>query len=311
MMLHFIRPLWLWMLIPALCYLAWVIYSRRQHNPWQQVCDPHLLPMLLQASPHKSQSPFYLALFLFYAVCIFALAGPAWKKASLPVYRDVSSLMLVLDLSATMNETDLKPNRLTRAKYKIRDLINAVHNTQMGLVVFTQEAFTASPLSQDANTLNALLDELSPDMMPVPGSNSGQGLTEGYKLLQQAAVNGGNLLLITASNPTAGSIAAAEMIAQAGAHLSVLAMLENNAANQATIASLQQLARTGNGTFYLFTADATDIQALAHSANSKQIIANDSKDNAYLWLDAGPWFCLLLIPIALVVLRENLRHEKH
>ena len=65
--------------------------------------------------------------------------------------------MLVLDLSPAMLTTDLKPDRLTRAKFKIRDLINATQNTQMGLVVFTGEAFVASPLSQDANTLNAML----------------------------------------------------------------------------------------------------------------------------------------------------------
>lgn len=311
MMHHFIRPYWLWLLLPALCYLVWVIYSCRQHNPWKNVCDPHLLPALLQSSPYKTRSLFYFSLFLFYAICIFSLAGPAWKKASLPVYRDVSSLMLVLDLSSTMNETDLKPDRLTRAKYKIRDLINAAQNTQMGLVVFTQEAFTVSPLSQDANTLNALLDELSPEMMPVSGSDSSQGLTEGYKLLQQAAASHGNLLLITASNPTADSFSAVKTIAQSGGHLSVLAMLDNNAANQATIANLQQLTKTGGGTFYLFTADATDIQTIASSANSKQVINNDKMESAYLWLDAGPWFCLLLIPIALLVLRETMRHEKH
>ncbi|MHB1948292.1 MAG: vWA domain-containing protein [Gammaproteobacteria bacterium] len=311
MIVHFIRPFWLWMLLPAFCYLAWVIYSNRQYNPWKNVCDPHLLPALLQSSPYKTRGIFYLSLFLLYAVCIFALAGPAWKKTSLPVYRDVSSLVLVLDLSSAMNETDLKPNRLARAKYKIRDLINTMQNTQMGLVVFTQEAFTASPLSQDASTLNALLDELSPDMMPVPGSDSGQGLTEGFKILQQAAANHGDLLLITASNPTATSLSAAKTIAQSGAHLSVLAMLDNNAANQTTIASLQQLAKIGGGAFYLFTAEATDIQAIAHSANSKLVIHNDITENAYLWQDAGPWFCLLLIPIALVVLREKMHHEKH
>lgn len=311
MMIHFIRPYWLWMLMPAFLYLVWVMYSWRQYNPWKMVCDPHLLPALLQSSPYQSRRLFYFALFLFYTICIVALAGPAWKKVQLPVYRDVSSFMLVLDLSPAMEESDLKPDRLTRAKYKIRDLINAAQNTQMGLVVFTEEAFIASPLSQDANTLNALLEELNPEMMPVAGSDSGQGLSEGYKLLKQAAADHGNLLLITASNPTANSWSAAKAIAQGGGHLNVLAMLDDNTTNQATIANLQQLAKIGGGSFYLFTADAADIQNILSSANSKQVIKNDTMENAILWLDAGPWFCLLLIPIALLVLRENMRHEKH
>lgn len=311
MMIHFIRPYWLWMLLPALFFLAWLIYSFRQQNPWKKVCDPHLLSALIQSSPRRSRSIFYLALLLFYVISIFAMAGPSWKKAELPVYRDVGTLMLVLDLSPSMIESDLKPDRLTRAKYKIRDLINAGQNIQMGLVVFSEEAFTASPLSQDANTLDALLDELSPDMMPVIGSDSGQGLTEGYNLLKQAAANHGNVLLITASNPTANSWNAAKMIAQGGGHVNVLAMLENNATNQVVISNLQQLALTGNGSFNLFTTDTNDIQHILAAVNNKQVVHNENMENINLWLDAGPWFCLLLIPIALLVLRENKQHAKN
>ena len=310
MPLHFIRPDWLWLLVPAILYLVWVLYSFKQYNPWKKVCDPHLLPALVQSSPYHSQRLFYFALFLFYVISIFALAGPAWKKISLPIYRDVNAMMLVLDLSAAMYETDIKPDRLMRAKYKIRDLIHSAQNTQMGLVAFTEEAFTASPLSADANTLSGLLDDLNPDMMPVSGSDSGQGLTEGYKLLTQAAANHGSLLLITASNPTSNSFRAAKTIAQGGAHVNVLAMLDNNMANHTIISNLQQLAEAGNGSFYLFSADTADIRDILDTAGSKEVLNNQNNENAYLWQDGGPWFCLLLIPIALWILRERLRHER-
>ncbi len=309
MMLHFIRPNWLWMLLPAALYLGWVMHSVRQHNPWKKVCDAHLLPMLLETNRAQSQRLFQCALVLLYAISIFALAGPALKKVSLPVYRDVSSVMLVLDLSNAMNETDLKPSRLARAKYKIRDLINIAQNMQMGLVVFTEEAFTASPLSQDANTLSTLLDELDPAMMPLPGSDSGQGLTEGYQLLKQAGAPHGNVLLITASDPTASSFSAAKTIAAAGGHVNVLAMLDNIPSNQNTLSHLQQLATTGGGTLTLFTANASDIQSIVSAVSSKHVMNNENSENAYVWLDAGPWLCLLLIPLALWILRENNRHE--
>ena len=261
-----------------------------------------------------------------------------------------------------MQLTDLKPDRLTRAKFKIRDLINSTadpaetlrdggfkggesrfspfvqakasllrsiqtekefprssagtpvnsaQNTQMGLVVFTGEAFVASPLSQDANTLNGMLDELHPQMMPISGSDMGQGLSQGLALLKQGGVTHGNLLLITASDPTADSWTEAQNIAQAGSHLQVLAMLEPNQTTQSTITKLQELAKLGNGSFYLFTPDSTDIQNILRNNNKKQAIKDEKVENAYLWQDAGPWFCLLLIPFALVVLREKARHEKH
>jgi Ca-activated chloride channel homolog len=311
MMIHFIRPLWLIALLPAIMYVIWVIYSYKQDNPWKKVCDPHLLSALLQPTAHKSRLIFNSTLFLFFTLCIAALAGPAWNKAKLPVFRDVSSLMLVLDLSSAMQAMDLKPDRLTRAKFKIRDLINTAPNTQMGLVVFTDEAFVVSPLSQDANTLSSMLDELYPQMMPVAGSDSGQGLAEALTLMKQANAEHGNILLITASEPTAYSWTVAKNISQTGGHLNILAMLESNSNTEATITKLQQLAKLGDGSFYLFTPEGLDIQTILSRAPDKQVIKDNKIEDAYLWKDAGPWFCLLLIPFALIVLREKMQHEKH
>lgn len=305
MMLHFIRPSWLLLLIPALIYLLWLIFSFRQANPWKKVCDPHLLQTLIQPAAATSRRFFYCTLFLLYLISIIALAGPAWKKIQLPIYCDISSMLLVLDLSPAMQGTDLKPDRLTRAKFKIRDLINAAQNTQMGLVAFTNEAFVASPLSKDANTLNALIDELQPQMMPVSGSDIAQGLTQGLALLKQAGAERSQLLLITASEPTPESWNVAKTIAQTGNHLNVLALLTPSSTTQTTLANLQQLARVGRGSFYLFTPDNTDIQRILTTHLTKQAIQDENTDKAYVWRDAGPWFCLFLIPFVLIVLREK------
>lgn len=305
MMIHFMRPLWLLTLVPAILYLVWVIYSSRQNNPWRAICDPHLLPALLQQNLSTSGRILYTALFLFFTIAIFALAGPAWKQAKLPVYRDLTSLMLILDLSPAMQANDLKPDRLTRAKFKIRDLINTSQNSQMGLVVFSGEAFVASPLSQDANTLNAMLDELHPQMMPISGSDIGQALTQALTLLTQTAVHHSNLLLITASEPNANSWMAAKAIHQAGNQLNILAMLKPSAETQNTITALQELAKIGGGSLYLFTPDSTDVQTILRNNNATQTIKDQNVENTNLWQDAGPWFCLLLVPLVLLVLREK------
>jgi Ca-activated chloride channel family protein len=299
------------LLIPALLYLVWVIFHFRQYNPWATVCDPHLLKVLIKESPIASRGWLYASLFIFYLVSVFALAGPAWKKAQLPIYRDVNSLMLVLDLSTAMQVDDIKPDRLSRAKYKIRDLINAAQNTQMGLVVFTNEAFTASPLSKDANTLKSLLDDLYPQMMPVAGSNIAEGLSQGLSLLQQAGAANGDILLITASDPSQESMNTAKTIHETGAKLDVLAMLEDNESNKAMLAHLKEMAAAGGGSLYQFTTDSADIQAVLNNLDTKQAIKEENVDNAFLWQDAGAWFCLLLLPVALIVLREKTRHEKN
>lgn len=304
-MIHFLRPYWLLLLLPALCYVLWIIYAYKQNNPWKHVCDPHLLPSLLHSNNVRSRFFFNLALISFFMLSILALAGPALNKTQLPLYRELNSLLLILDLSPAMQDTDLKPNRLSRAKFKIRDLIHAQKNTQMGLVVFTEEAFVVSPLSQDAYTLSAMIDELNPQMMPILGSDIGEGLSQGLKLLNQVAPYKSNLLLITASEPTANSFMLAKKIVANGSHLNVLAVLESNPNTQTIISKLQQLAQLGGGSLYLFTPDSGDIQSLLNHEDMKQRVKDEKSETVTLWQDSGPWLCLFLIPFALLVLREK------
>lgn len=307
MIIHFIRPFCLLFFIPSFFYLLWIIYSSRQYNPWQKVCDPHLLPSLLEESKKSLAHRYYSLLLLFFSLAIFALAGPAWKKTELPVYRDLATTMLVLDLSPTMLINDLKPDRLARAKFKIRDFVSASLNTQMGLVVFSGEAFVAAPLSQDAYTLNAILDELHPQMMPLPGADISQGLAQALSLLKQTEVKHSRILLITANGPNANSWAQAKAIVESGNQLAILAMLESNPKTASKIAELKQLATMGGGALYLFSPDTTDIQSILSSKNKVATIKDQNLEDANIWQDTGPWFCLLLLPLALLILREKVR----
>lgn len=308
-MIHFIRPFWLYALIPAFLYLIWIIYSYRQQNPWKKVCDPHLLAPLLESNRSTSQHFIYLNIFLFYVIGIVALSGPAWKKTNLPIYRDISSTMVILDLSQAMLETDITPNRLMRAKLKIRDLINTSQNVQMGLVAFSGEAFVAAPLSKDASTLNALIAELDPGMMPIAGSDMGEGLKQGLNLLKQAGTNHSNIVLITASEPTSSSWEAAKQLLTEGNQLNILAMMVRNQSTQATLNNLERLAEIGGGSLYLFTNNDTDIQNILQNNSIQQTIRDENVGRTFLWSDGGPWFCLLLIPLALLLLREKVRDE--
>ncbi len=305
MMIHFIRPFWLLALIPALFYFTWIICSSRQKNPWQKICDPHLLAKLLQENKMKSQRFFYSILLFFFIIAIFALSGPSWQKTQLPVYRDINSTMLVLDLSPAMLTNDLTPERLSRAKFKIRDLITNSQNTQMGLVAFSGEAFVASPLAQDANTLKGIVDELHPQIMPLSGSDIGQGLTEALTLLKQSDVQNSSVLLITCSEPTTNSWTAAKALREAGYQLNILAMLPSNSETKAVISALKELAKIGGGSFNLFTPDATDIENILQSYSGNQTVKDQNVEDAKFWRDAGPWFCLLLIPLVMLILREK------
>jgi Ca-activated chloride channel family protein len=162
----FIRPIWLWCAIP-LIIIIWVIYYRktRSHN-LNDICDKELLPRLMISLGNSSLVPLFL-LAAAWGLSIFALAGPSWTKVMSPVFKSAATTVILLDLSEEMLVKDPNPDRLTRARYKINDLLNLSADRRYGLAVFSGEAFTVSPVTNDVMTIISFLGALDPSLLPI------------------------------------------------------------------------------------------------------------------------------------------------
>jgi len=159
---HFLRPLWLLALLP-LAGLQWAMWRRRAASrSWQSVVDPRLLPHLLIGSDARQSRALPFAIALGGVLAIFALAGPAWRKIEQPVYRQQSALVVALDLSRTMDASDIKPSRLQRAQLKLRDILAQQKEGDTALIVYAATPFAVTPLT-DAGARRA----------PRPGNRSG------------------------------------------------------------------------------------------------------------------------------------------
>ena len=175
---HFIRPFWLLALLPTLGLWIWLRRRKLSQGVWHTVCDAELLPYLLQDS-HAKQSQGRLALGACLTfLAIVALAGPTWQRIPMPVFRNASAWVIVLDLSASMDAEDIKPNRLTLARYKIADILKQRKDGQTALIVYAGDAFTVTPLTDDTETIANQLSALNTDIMPEAGSNSAQALAK-------------------------------------------------------------------------------------------------------------------------------------
>ena len=120
---HFLRPLWL-LALPLGPLLAWAMW-RRMHAgvQWRDVCDAHLLPHLLVApGGARGRLPYWLVTAVT-TLALLALAGPAWERLEQPVYRSLNARAVVLDLSRSMDATDVAPTRLHWARDKTERLL--------------------------------------------------------------------------------------------------------------------------------------------------------------------------------------------
>ncbi|MCD6055490.1 MAG: hypothetical protein K0R12_452 [Gammaproteobacteria bacterium] len=329
---HFLHPLWLGAAIPVL--LLWILIKQSSKLPhaWQAVCEPVLLKALMKEDgKRKSQwRDYFLLLALLSAV--LALSSPAWRQSGIPLYQKNLSRVVILDLSTAMYANDIKPDRLTRARYKVRDLLARFQEGQTGMIAFAKEAYVVSPLTEDTRTIAEMIPSLSPDIMPVQGHSISSALQAAQQLLQQSQIEKGSpqdILLITSGQARDADLKAAKALSANGIHLSVLGigtaegspiMLPNQqlakddegniVLNHLDIMSLKALAKSGEGQLTVFRGDESDIQALLNtgvSGHNFQKTAHKARIQA--WRDQGRWFILPLLCIVLCCFRRGVLSE--
>lgn len=195
--LVFIRPWWLLGVLPVI-FLA-IAWARRRMGAshWESSIDPVLLQVLLEPGSQSGFRKMAWLVAMALAAATIGLAGPAWQKLPQPVEEKRDALVIVLDLSLSMFAQDVRPSRLVRARQKITDVLRLRREGFTALVAYAGDAHTVAPLTDDVRTIENLLAALSPEMMPVLGSNleSALGLTR--ELFENARVLQGRVLLVT------------------------------------------------------------------------------------------------------------------
>ena len=200
---HFLRPLWLLMLIPCLLMVARLWYQHQSQGSWQKVIAPQLLQHLLQEKEQRpNRLPLILLLIVWVLACL-ALAGPAWQKLPVSVSKSQQPLVVVTDLSYYMLAADLKPDRLTRTRYKLQDLFRLRKDGVSAIVAYAGSAHSVAPLTDDSRTLSNLVKAMNPLIMPIQGNLPEDGIVQAKKLLEQGSNESGDILLVTA-NMTSG-----------------------------------------------------------------------------------------------------------
>lgn len=319
----FLRPLFLWLFIPFFAFLCWYIFSQNKSSLWNKVCSKELLPYVLKQNGRRFNF-FNLFLFCIGSILIVALAGPSGEKVNEPLIQTESGLVILLDLSPEMDAQDLKPSRLQRAIYKIKDLLETRKEGQTALVVFSDNPFTVTPLTDDVNAIQALLPALETRIMPTGGHQADKAIAHGADLLRQGGIEHGSLLLITHSVSDEELKKSQEIVSHEKVTLSVLGVGTEEGApipqreggflkdsngklilSQLAKENLIKLAHSSRGIFAPLTHDEKDILHLSPSFSSltnqetKDTLKNRAHDQGYLLV-------LIALPFALFFFRKGL-----
>jgi len=327
MTFHFLRPEWLWALIPVMILIIWLFKSTQNKADWRRVIDPKFQSILLSNAKIGSVSHLKtILLSLFWLIIIIALAGPVWKEVKVPTQKNLQGTVIVLDLSLSMLSSDLKPNRLTRVKYKIEDLLKQHPELPVGMVVYSGTAHTITPISQDNDTLKSLLPALNPLIMPIYGSNVIMAMQQANALLKGAKVQQGQIIWITDDIEPNQIKPLKALFAKSTHHLSILAVGTPQGAPisipdhgflkdangeivmpKLPYARFEQLAKMLNATLTPLTVNDSDLNTLLPPQwmHPPKTESHHTTHPTHFWLEEGIYLFFILLPLAALLSRRG------
>lgn len=290
---------------------------------WEKLIDKRLLPYVMSRRQLSDNQYKWWLISLISVLSIIALAGPTWERIEQPSFRTDQSLVIALDLSRSMNAQDITPNRLTRAKLKILDILERRQGAQVALIVYSANAFTVTPLTSDTDTIIALINSIDTSIMPSRGSYPALAIDKGLQLLNQASVSNGEIILVTDGGITSDSFSSAQKLRDEGYRLSALGIGSMNGApipketggfitdntGQITISRLEvddlkDLVEIGGGNYTSITSNDQDIDTLLSEVYSAVRESDDSVTTDQ-WKEFGPWLLLIIVPFGSLLFRKG------
>lgn len=217
--MKFAQPLWLLVGVITGVALLWRYrrFDRQQAALLRAFIAPRLASQLT-ASFSPGRRRVRRALFLAATACLFlALARPQagfrWEETQ----RRGLEILFAVDTSKSMLAQDVKPNRLTRAKLAVEDLLGKLHGDGVGLIAFAGSAFLQCPITLDYDAFRESLTALDTSVIPRGGTDVAAAIREAQQAFKTRASSDHILILLTDGEDLAGeAVAAAQSAAREG-----------------------------------------------------------------------------------------------
>jgi Ca-activated chloride channel family protein len=319
---HFLRPLWLLLaLFGAVLPLLWRRGRDLQRRLRGNIAE-HLLPhLLITPQDHQRLRPVHLlcALLILGAV---AAAGPTWEQDRPDFLENRAPLIIAVDLSPSMDASDVQPTRLEAAKHKLHDLIQRRAGARTALIAYAGSAHLVLPPTDDPALLDTFIQALGSGLIDKPGKDIGAVIDQAKRLLN-AEKTPGSLLLITDGADTTDFDGLDKRVGDSPLQVLVLAVgnedggiihdangqTRTDASGRPALgsfdqAALKQLASALDAPLGSLTLNDDDLDWI--ELHAQQHFQSASAEQRELhWKDAGYWLCWPLLLLALCNVRKG------
>lgn len=311
-MLRFDYP-WLFLLLP-IPWLVWV-FMPTLATVRISIRVP-FADRLLQASSRDGLSPNqgglplrnWIGGMLGWGLLLTALARPMWISDPLTKTVPTRDLLLLVDLSASMDQEDFESqqgqaiNRLAAVKEVVGDFLEHREGDRVSLVVFGDAAYLQSPFSTDLSLARRLLDECEVGMAG-PKTALGDAIGLGVNLFEQSDAPAKTIIALTDGNDTKSQVPpteAAHIAHQRDIRIHTVAIGDPTTAGEDRLddETLKEVARSADGS-YFFAADRESLQSIYDEldeieTSEVQTLTHRPRSDLFFWPLAGFLFVSLL-----------------
>ena len=169
--MFFRNPTYFWLIVAALAVeVVLVVALRRRREQLRAFAEASLVPRLAPDVDNRRRSIRIALRLATLGLLIVALAGPKWGFEWEQVKRQGIDLIVAIDTSRSMLATDVRPNRLERAKLAVLDLVKLMEGDRLGLVPFAGTAFLECPLTLDRAAFERSLHAIDVGIIPRGGT---------------------------------------------------------------------------------------------------------------------------------------------
>ncbi|WP_133512857.1 vWA domain-containing protein [Candidatus Thiosymbion oneisti] len=328
---HFEQPGWLWALLALVPVAVWLWRSsaKAARGPIHRYADPHLLPHLTGTRALKTTERWgrFLRWSGLWALLILAMAGPRWDYEDIRLFHPGNNLLILLDISRSMQVDDVPPSRLGRARQEIQDLILQNRQVRLGLIAFASVPHVLSPITEDTYTILNSLPALSTDLARLQGSRLHQALDRAENLLGSLPEDSARSILLISDGDLdePGLTARIEKLAGQGIRFHVLGIGTEEGARipaqqggwildrtgQPVLSSLnetllEELAAAGQGIYQVADYRDDDTEEILEAAAITRLPPEASDERTRIWNER---FYLPLLLLA-VLLLPNFRGRR-
>jgi Ca-activated chloride channel family protein len=265
--MQFAQPLWLLVGLAACAFLFWRYrqFEFQQRKTLVRFASVRLLDKLTASvSPARrraKQALFVLGVFCLFVALARPQAGYEWQET----HRKGLELLFAVDTSKSMLAQDVKPDRLSRAKLAVNDLVDKLDGDAIGLLAFAGNAFLQCPVTLDYDAFRESLDALDTKVIPRGGTDIAAAIREAEAVFKTRTAAEKILVLITDGEDLGGeAIAAAKEAANNGVKIFAVGI-------GSTTGELVPIPSENGGTDFVRDASGQLVKSHLDEATLKQI----------------------------------------